>query len=45
VEDLSSNLSSGVANDMDCRLGDAALETLEGDTDRDKLRGDPRGVS
>lgn len=30
---------------MDCRLGDTALETLEGDTDSDKLSGDPRGVS
>lgn len=34
-----------VANETECRLGDKGLEVLLGDTDADRLGGEPGGVS
>lgn len=34
-----------VENEMECRLGDMGLDVLVGDTDADRLGGEPGGVS
>ena len=34
-----------VANEIECRLGDAGLDVLVGDTNADRLGGEPGGVN
>ena len=45
IGDLSSNMPLVVENEMDCRLGDTGLDVLVGDTDADRLGGEPGGVN
>lgn len=45
AEDLSSNIPLDPANEIECRLGDTGKDVLVGDTDADRLGGEPEGVS
>ena len=44
IEDLSSYMPLVVAKEIECRCGDTGLDVLVGDTDADKLGGEPGGV-
>lgn len=44
IDDLSSNMPLVVENDIECRLGETGLDVLVGDTEADRLGGDPGGV-
>lgn len=44
TEDLSSKKPLALENETECRLGDAGLGVLEGDTDADRLGGETGGV-
>lgn len=44
TEDLSSNMPLVVEKETECRLGDTGLDVLVGDTDADRLGGEPGGV-
>lgn len=44
AEDLSSMLLV-IENDIDCRFGDTGLDVLVGDTEAEKLGGEPGGVN
>lgn len=43
-EDLSSCMPLEVEKEIECRLGDTGLDVLVGDTDADRLGGEPGGV-
>ena len=45
TEDLSSYMPLVVEKETECRLGDTGLDVLVGDTDEDRLGGEPGGVS
>lgn len=45
MDDLSSNIPLEVENEIECRLGETGLDVLVGDTEADRLGGDPGGVS
>lgn len=45
IEDLSSGIPLEVENDIECRLGDTGLDVLVGDTEAEKLGGEPGGVN
>ncbi len=45
IEDRSSNRPLDDENDIECRLGDTGLDVLVGDTEADKLGGEPGGLS
>ena len=45
IEDRSSNRPLDDENDIECRLGDTGLDVPVGDTDADKIGGEPGGVS
>lgn len=45
IEDLSSNIPLEVENDIAFRLGDGGFEVLVGDTEADRLGGEPGGVN
>lgn len=44
-EDLSSGMPLEVENDIECRLGDTGFDVFVGETDADRLEGEPGGVN
>lgn len=44
LEGKESSMPLVVENETECRLGDAGLDVLDGDTDADKVGGEPGGV-